>query len=61
MLRRPVPHALYTADGTEVCLIVKDHKGAHMTAGFGSVRRVISNLRHTQNFLAQWWNVLLAV
>ena len=26
-VRRPVPHALYTAAGAEVCLIVKDHKG----------------------------------
>jgi len=22
-----VPHALYSAEGAEVCLIVKDHKG----------------------------------
>ena len=22
-----MPHALYTAEGAEVCLIVKDHKG----------------------------------
>lgn len=27
-LRIPIPHPIHTAEGAEVCLFVKDHKGA---------------------------------
>ena len=40
---RPLPKPLYTADGSRVCLIVKDHKGVPLlVARLGSLARVIA-------------------
>ncbi len=37
-LRLPLPHPIYNVEGTEVCLIVKDHKGEGHKAAKAKVR-----------------------